>query len=206
MLYSPTNKFLFIHIQKTGGKSVERLLSSLVPDAMHHELSTSTPHASAMMVRESLRENFSGPYRFAFVRNPYDRLLSWYSMIAAVSMEHLDRASKLQRSVRLSCPTFENFVLRGPSVVAPEHRNSITRNQIDYLTDASGSLMVDFVGRFERFAEDFSKVLERLGLNGIIPHINASSHGPYREAYSLRMRAAVRWRFRHDIAKFDYRF
>jgi hypothetical protein len=203
MLYSPTRRFLFIHIQKTGGTSLAAVLLKEAPDAAQHEF-TARVHGSAMWALEALGPAaFADAFRFAFVRNPYDRLLSWYSMIEQMPLE---RCTPLQRSVRLNCATFEEFVLHGPQRVLTDIADVFVRNQADYLSDRRGNLLVEFVGRFERFAQDAATVMQRIGVQAELPHINPSRHAHYRDAFSTRMRAAVRWRFRRDFAAFGYRF
>jgi hypothetical protein len=203
MLYSEVGQFLFIHIQKTAGTSLHTLLVERVPDAAQHEIAR-TRHASAMWAMEALGEDaFKRLFRFAFVRNPYDRLLSWYAMIEQTPLE---RCTHLQRSVRLNCAGFEQFVLRGPMLVAPELTVPLMQNQIDFISDRRGRSLVNFVGRFERLAEDAAVVLGRIGIRAELPHDNASTHAHYRDAYSVKMRATVRWRFRRDFDAFKYRF
>jgi chondroitin 4-sulfotransferase 11 len=203
MLYSRARGFLFIHIQKTGGTSVTEALAPLVPDATQHEMAKDV-HASALWVRETIgAEAFANLYRFAFVRNPYDRLLSWYSMIQQLPLDNL---TNLQRTVRVNCPTFESFVLHGPDVVRPEFAAAFRRTQLSYIADRQGRVLMDLVGRFERFAEDVHAAFQRIGVEAALPHVNPSRHVHYRDAYSLRMRAAVRFRFRQDFDAFGYRF
>ena len=81
------------------------------------------------------------------------------------------------------------------------------RPQLDWLTlPRSTKAYVDFVGRFETLAEDFSIVAKRLGLREPLPTGNASEHQPYRDAYSKRMRAIVADLYAADIDAFDYSF
>src|ERR1700676_1205404 len=66
--------WIFIHVQKTGGNAVRSALGMSVNDAHKH-----------LFARE-LRGIYGGAawdsrFKFAFVRNPWDRLVSWWSMI-----------------------------------------------------------------------------------------------------------------------------
>jgi hypothetical protein len=86
---------------------------------------------------------------------------------------------------------------------------SFAFNQLRYLTDRNGELLVDFVGRFENFAQDLSYAFDRLGLEAAqleIPHENRSAHGHYSEMYTPETREIVRKRFRRDIEFFGYEF
>src|SRR5215212_1801647 len=70
-------KFIFIHIQKTGGVSISNLLRRYIPTTTRGR---GPRHITA---RRALRqvENPGDYFNFAFVRNPWDRLVSWYTMI-----------------------------------------------------------------------------------------------------------------------------
>jgi hypothetical protein len=86
---------------------------------------------------------------------------------------------------------------------------SFTFNQLRYLTDKNGEVLVDFIGRFENLAQDISHVFDKLGLEASqleIPHENRSAHSHYSEMYTPETREIVRKRFRRDIEFFGYEF
>ncbi len=81
------------------------------------------------------------------------------------------------------------------------------RNQVDYLVDADSTVMVDFIGRFERLQEDFDRVAARRGLGRIeLPRVNASRHSDYADYYTAAMAETVRRHYARDIEAFGYRF
>jgi hypothetical protein len=104
--------------------------------------------------------------------------------------------------------TFDDFLLRcDGEIVDSDGRKDIFRNQIDYLTDDSGTLIVDFVGRFERLQEDFDEISRRLGRTPVaLPRTNASRHAAYTECYTPATAEIVAKRYARDIAQFGYRF
>ncbi len=71
-----TRKFAFIHVQKTGGSSIDELSRATVPDIERY----GPRHMGVRHARKVLY-NWSDYYSFAFVRNPWERLVSWYSMV-----------------------------------------------------------------------------------------------------------------------------
>src|SRR5215218_4648814 len=77
MLISKEEKVLFIHIQKTGGSSIAEALKQKIPDVTE----VFGTHDSALRARAALESEYSRLFKFAFVRNPWDRLVSWYMMI-----------------------------------------------------------------------------------------------------------------------------
>jgi hypothetical protein len=69
-------RLIFIHIQKTGG------------DSICTAVGTPTIYPEKHFCAHELRELYGTDvwqsyFKFAFVRNPWDRLVSWWSMIDA---------------------------------------------------------------------------------------------------------------------------
>lgn len=81
MVVCHTRKIIFIHIPKTAGSSIEHLLR----DEGKYELDfigvrngRSTHHYMGIELKLILKELYPTYYKFSFVRNPYDRLISEY--------------------------------------------------------------------------------------------------------------------------------
>jgi hypothetical protein len=85
---------IFVHIQKTGGQSIRALFSDGPPDANYHRQAR---ELRSVYGEDAWRQCF----KFAFVRNPWDRLVSWRTMI--------DRNRPLLSSRRLNA--FQTYVL-----------------------------------------------------------------------------------------------
>lgn len=213
MYISRERGFLFIHIQKTGGSSIRRALESSVPDLKAYR----GTHDTALMAARSLGEaSYRNLFTAAFVRNPWDRLVSWYTMITSASERKSGLASLLRRRpglrlwkyVRDNASSFEEFVERCTAEIDDfDGRKSFSWNQLDYLTDASGKLIVDFVGRYESLHRDTSRLFEQLGLPRVgLDRINSSVHSHYSTYYSDELAEVVRQRFARDIEHFGYEF
>ena len=103
--------------------------------------------------------------------------------------------------------TFEEFLRCDEQVDDPDGRKWIYRNQLDYLTDAEGRWLVDFVGRFERLPEDASMLARQVGVRlPPLRHLNQSRHGAYTSYYTRDSERRVARRFARDIDAFGYRF
>jgi hypothetical protein len=208
-------KLIFIHIQKTGGVSISNLLGRLVPTT------TTGRGCRHMFARRALKQvdNPADYFKFAFVRNPWDRLVSWYTMIDGCrrAVAAGTAGPKARRNIEknnlfkyvLSCgPTFDEFVKNCTEKQRVGNcYYSFTFNQLRYLTDENGEMLVDFIGRFENFTRDLSHVFDKLGLEASqleIPHKNRSAHSHYSEMYTPETREIVRKRFRRDIEFFGY--
>ena len=220
MLISHSNKFIFVHIQKTGGSTVEHILQTQVPDTeflghrhnfVRNEIDTVNDHKDY--------------FKFAFVRNPWARLLSWWSMYdearrvtwrdrltsaRARNLYQLTKKYWFWQYVHKHGKTFDDFILQCTGVVGskmPGGVSSITFNQLDYIADEEDNLLVDFVGRFENFQEDLRKVGQRIELDlNSIPWTNRTKHKHYSEYYTNETRAVVAEIYQRDIEYFGYKF
>jgi hypothetical protein len=134
-------------------------------------------------------------FRIAFVRNPWSRLVSAYlNRIVGRGVEYRKLMTKLSRgswyridkrarygarkritgvgwSERAEV-TFREFVMREVAVTHPMDMDPHWRPQCEFL----GSYELDFVGRFERLAEDLAQLSEKLGIAGDLPERNRSQY------------------------------
>lgn len=149
---------------------------------------------------------YSQFFKFTFVRNPWDRLLSTFTHLLAAANEPVWHVPHLYVS---RFPNFESFVL---ALEHPnEHRKLLRfihfRPQVDWLTmPGSNKITIDFVGRYENLAEDFGSIAARFEVSTELPKVNASRHPGYREVYSQRMRDIVAELYGQDIETLRYRF
>ncbi|MBL8545610.1 MAG: sulfotransferase family 2 domain-containing protein [Hyphomonadaceae bacterium] len=204
-MISDQHRAIFIHIQKTGGTSVSLALGGGRREARKHW--------TAQELRRAIEPSvWATYYKFAFVRNPWARLLSWWTMLDAQRerFEAGQSENPLVLAALPQCRTFTDFLERmDDDVVSPKsgHRTNIWRNQIDYLIDANGALLVDFVGRTETLAQDIEQIRPHLAAPlGAIGHENAFERSHYSEIYTPALRALVAERYASDIAHFGYTF
>jgi chondroitin 4-sulfotransferase 11 len=220
MLFSDSHKVLFVHIQKTGGETVAGILTKHAPDIRR----LGAKHEFASFGKLKLGAAWNDYFKFAFVRNPWDRLVSWYSMIRRATRitrlgallssrkrSHLQqRASNpLWRYLYENCSSFEEFIKNCTGQVQVEEGAlySFAYNQLDYLEDGNGSILVDFIGRFENFSEDLRMLAMKAGIQlGQITHANVSVHRHYSIYYTSELEKIVRERFARDIEYFGYDF
>ncbi len=207
MIVSHDKQFVFIHVYKVAGQSVRAALDPYVEKPATaigrlaerisqlgwlNRFRAVSPHASALETRAFLGpEVYDAYYKFAFVRNPWD----WQ-----VSLYHYLKQSPLHPQYWMS-RQFSNFDDYFEWRCSDERRL-----QKSFLTDESGELMVDFVGRFETLSEDFEKICAQVGIESTLPHRNRSKHEGYKAYYNDRTRALVADRFAEDIEFFGYEF
>ena len=176
--------YLFIHINKTGGRSIETALGCTYE------------HKTARRKRKEVGANvWNDKFTFAFVRNPWDRIVSQYFY----------RRHTEQGVENLS---FEDWVRHVYAEQYPVYRSRevLFLPQSDWVTDECGELLVDFVGRFERFEENFQYVCNQIGIEASLPHKNKSSRDPYPTYYTDETANIVARYFKKDIERFGYSF
>lgn len=211
MIVSHSHRLLFVHVQKTGGTSIDHLLRDLDIGAEPLKGLPATKHAK---LRAALREHpeLGDYFVFGFVRDPWARMWSWYSMVmrrkeSAATNEWV--ADRLERNpfwtkVALEYSSFEEFVMRGTEEI-PRLRTP----QLDYLV-APGR-RADFIGRTERLDDDVRAAMAAAGLGeraeGVLPpRRNAGPSTSHREHFTPAMVARVGEVFAPDVAEFGYAF
>lgn len=181
---------IFIHIPKTAGSSV---LYSLFGEPSRH-----VPY---FVYQRTNPGKFGRYFKFAFVRNPWDRLVSSYFYLRNGGSGGEDKDWSDRNLVRY--PDFRSFVhgwVNEQNVMTWRHFVP----QSYYVLDRNGAMMLDFLGRYERLAEDFRHIADRLGRNVAIKAMNASEHAPYSSYYDEETSAIVRRVYARDIEAFGY--
>lgn len=157
---------------------------------------------------------YPGLFTFAFVRNPWDRLVSCYrdkirgeaSDFTCFSDAGIADCLAGFREFRagMSFEAFADAVASIGDEIADEH----FRSQHTHLVNDAGQVAIDHVGRYERLAEDFGWVVNKIALpSRSLPRLQAAtSKIDYRTFYDDRTRALVALRYARDIALFSYDF
>ena len=153
-------------------------------------------HGNAATKEAKYIEELKDYFKFSFVRNPWDRWLSWYSFLV--------KANKKTNDIRLE--EFEHFLEE--TLVEKKGIDAYFHiNQIDFLKNQAGHIIVDHIGRFEQFEIELQSIFSKLDLPlKEIPLINESFKKDYRLFYTPKSKALVEEYCAEDIRYFDYRF
>jgi chondroitin 4-sulfotransferase 11 len=200
-------KAVFVHVPKVAGSSITAVMRSIDPNLTLSGLASPgvanvtqeiwLHHLPARHLIEMIDpECWSNYFKFAFVRNPYDLLVSYYfyqRRRVRESAEFRGRYPHIARMLARDC-TFADWLPVCPDI----------KPQACFICDSKGNIAVDFVGRYESLSEDFAAVASRLGLNAPLPHLRRSEHGPWADYYTADQRALVRRRFEQDFDLLGY--
>jgi len=200
-MISLQKRFLFVHIPKTAGNSIQSALRDYSEDqlvALRKEqdgierFGLRSPnynvkkHSTLREYHDALGgEQFRNLYKFTCVRNPWDRMVSYY-FTPTQSPENWDRIK------------FREIISKAVSIA-------------DYLRLDDGEedpfANVDYIMRFESLAEDFRTVCGTLNISpATLPRYNRSTREHYSKYYDDELRKLVRKRFAREIERFGYAF
>ena len=168
-------------------------------------------HTFARAAQEKLCSEYDTVFKFAFVRHPWDRLVSWYSMIMASANDPKHRQvleNRLWQYVLANATSFEEFLHNCTATIDDvDGKKSLLFNQLDYITDATESVIVDFVGRYETLEDDAARLFSEIGVPPrALPRLNESARADYRSYHTAETKRLIATRFARDIDAFGYRF
>ncbi len=181
------DNFIFIHINKTGGSSIEKALN--IP----------FEHLTALEKIEQIGQaDWDRKFTFAVVRNPWDKVVSHYHY----------RIQRDQTKLNMSNVSFEKWVHLSYGAQDPKYYNNprMFQAQLDWISNEDGEIIVDKIIRFESLHKGFSEICATIGKNAELPHLKASKHHNYRDYYSEETKKIVEIWFQEDIDEFGYSF
>lgn len=216
MIVNNANRFLFIHVPKTAGTTVTRELSRFTTfrdvevggtrygeklQDMYAARFNLRKHSPAISIRAKAGpEVWRGYFVFAFARSPYARAYSLWKFLRKWK-EGPHHALAENRS-------FEDFIV---SDEVASGAIDIAKPQAHWLCDADRRLMdgIDFVGRVERFDEDFSFILSTISRRPRVHQSekreNASAEeGEWADELTPRAKAAIEAVYAPDFDLFGY--
>jgi len=210
MRLSLEKRFLFVHVPKTAGISIGAALLPFCVDpertawrrVLSHLPVREDParawlriHARAGWIRLKIgRDLYDDLFRFAVVRDPFDRAVSHYRFLRRTegTRRHAD-------ALNWSFRDFLDYLARKNRLAAID--------QTSWLVDRGGRVIVDRVLRFESLAGDFAEVARRIGVPETLPRRNAAEDSVEpRALYGAEERRLIETIFARDLERFDYRF
>ena len=173
-MISHQHRCIFIHIPKNAGQSIEHVFLKWVSLTWktraplllrpNPDPAQGPPRLAHLKASEYVRcghldsQQFASYFKFSFVRNPWDRMASFYKYLGSPERQTFKEFLTGQFQSKL-WPAKYWFV-------GPQH---------EFIYDSQDRLMVDFLGRFESLQADFNSVCEKLGVpHTPVPHVNKS--------------------------------
>ena len=184
---------IFIHITKSAGTSVAKCLFGYLPY-----------HYTAIDYRVIYgRRTFNKYFKFAFVRNPWDRVYSAFRYLKAGGWNDNDKIWTEQHLKEYKI--FDDFVKKWLSIEnIKKHKHFWPQSQ--FICDSNNRLLVDYLAYFETINDDYDIIRNKLGIGQDIGHHNANPGNSYRDAYDDESRDIVAKVYSTDIELFGYDF
>ena len=214
MIISPGRKYIFVHIPKTGGTSMalaledramkDDILIGDTPKALNRRSRLKDVTAAGQLWKHSMLadidglvtlEDIQGAFCFTLVRNPWDRMVSYYHWLREQTFRHPAVSLAKTRD-------FSGFLNSTHTKIsfrqAPYERYMTARDGVEY-----GSLYI----RLEHFEEDAAPLWDHLGFSLDLPFANASAREQdYRIYYSDADAEIVSDICARDVERFGYSF
>jgi len=195
MIVSRSRSFVFAHIPKTGGTSIAAALAPFADGQAAAHGDTTHETLPDFLARHPAME---GHFKFAFVRNPWARAVSFYFHARQRLSPTLPRMQFVER--------FDDMLRLMDGGAAWLADLLSLRPQHGFIRAEGGAALADFVGRFEHLERDFAAACRRAGIDAALPVRNVSRHLPYAAYYSDWSKGFVAERYAQDIREFDYSF
>lgn len=199
-MISLKNNFLFIHVPKTGGNSIQNILSQHSDDKIvilnnmqdgkerfevRYTNTQLHKHSSLQDYRNVFGRRINELYKFVTIRNPWDRAISFYFSPHRGDIEWDKRC-------------FLQFV---SSNVKP------LRHYLQLEANDSFASNVDFIIKFENLENDFRHVLEKIKIQmELLPHRNKSTKKHYTHYYDSELINFIHDTFLEDIQFGGYKY
>ena len=196
-LVSDQEQYVFYKIYKSGSSTISKILRS-------HTETSSLPYKKVLFKNSIEQLNTYHPnldpyFKFAFVRNPWDRLVSLYSEKIVNHKKTINKIPYYKQFIGLS---FESFLDR---IIYSDLETCIPHHRLQ--THLMPLNKMNFIGKLENFNKDIRVVLDHLKIkNCKIQHLNRSKHSHYFDYYNNRYKKLVESKYAEDIENFNYSF
>ena len=221
MVVCHRHRCIFIHIPRCGGTSINRLfletgcfekLDWKIPNIqiMYGRFETDEncyelDHATVEIYKEFCHKGYIQNYfKFAIVRNPWERLLSEYLRKKARGDKRFIDADGL---------SFKEFVLN-----LAEHFDEVINSskkhilishfipQYKFIFDENDRRFVDFICKLEDLDNDWKIISRRIALLRKLDRKNSTKHNHYSNFYDDKTQKIVNKLYSRDIELFGYTF
>jgi hypothetical protein len=184
---------------KTATTSISKILGT------YGSLKFNFSHAVPQRIYDEIgAKAYDKLYKVLFVRNPYDRMVSFHAFQVRIESD------------KSKCLSFKDFVVKQFDSIqeTPVHTNiqwPVHRPRLmsDYLT-VNNKVMIDFLGRFEKLKQDTNRLLLTIGVPRLclrpLGHFQKSPHAPFQEMYDRQTQDLVYKAFYPDFLTFGYKY
>jgi len=200
MIISSFYQYLYIHIPKNAGSSVSWSLTHY-----HGGFFREQKHDTYYIAIQNYPHE-AHYFTFAFVRNPFTRLVSWWNYLNSTEGNRESSKNRIKLFLE-DVPTFKAFVYALPK----NHKGRLKffyfqKPQYDYLSTC-GKIGIDFVGKVENLKEDWGKICDQFNWEEKLEmpvKKKTKTVEYYEDYYTEEMTEIVFDYFKKDFKEFNY--
>lgn len=211
MIISPTYRFIFVAIPKTGSTAVERTLASVLPAGeiystwgAHLPKEKRLKHLKAAEIRERIgQKEFSTYEKFATVRHPYSLAVSWYKYLMGITKFYTSRGLPVNHPWNdiSDTPSFDAFIARTDKWIVHQYK---------YICDENSNVLVNNILTFDNLNDEFSRFTRKVGISSCrLKRENVSMHTPHEDDMSYyksdKAKAIVQRALKRDFEIFGFK-
>ena len=196
-------KFVFVHIPKACGSSIEKKfnLYGINNKGKNNILCKNImfgrnyQHLTYEQILNTSPRDVSNYFSFSFVRNPWSKMVSEFfwrkpfdkEIYGFTFNQFVDRVCDFDLNHPDMCPHFIE--------------------QSRFILNKKNQSVVDFIGKTENLALDFKIICKKIGFDNFnLKKINKTNHKHYSFYYNKQSIKKVKQKYHRDIECFDYEF
>jgi hypothetical protein len=209
-MISDKYKCIHIHIPKSAGTSINHSLCGWITNDFDKEKKLWKQHATALETKKYYTNDkqWNNYFKFAIVRNPFDRMVSSYNFLCRRMMKPCDFRDKLLFKKFIFKKGIFKKLLNPSLIIEKENRYHQIRTATDFVMDKNDNILVDYIGRFENIEDDWNFICEQLGTKIKLEHRNKNNrrYKHYRDYYDDDTKKCVAEACKKDLEIFKYKF
>lgn len=186
-------QFIFIHIPKTAGKSVNEILDL-----------KGARHLKYLDYKREIGERISEYYIFSVIRHPEERLISAYYYLKNNGNQSREDTNFNKKWIS-TCSSIDDFVcnnLKEKEVL----ESPFFCPQTDYLSDSDNTFPNNLhIIRFENIDTEINQIPDRIKKGKTLPHLNANKVDKSQPALSVSSKKVIAETYSDDFVLLGYK-
>lgn len=199
-MISHTKKFIYIHINKCGGTSLTDILSKYATDFNTNKIGY-REHSTMSEVYSAIGNDLADSYyKFTVIRNPYDRLSSFYRHIKRVNSWIYIKMSK-----KFDITTFNKFINVLPELYKSRSDYEIGIISLSEWLTVNDKIKINKIIKLEDLNNEYKNLSNKFGFEVDLKKLNQDPNRvDHKTLYTNEMKDIVKYIYDVDFKNFNY--